>query len=196
MATATNTVCTGEILQTRYRRNFQLGEAEYFKVLGMKTAELFALSCDLGACLADATQEERAILRDYGINLGIAYQIYDDCLDLFGTEAGVGKTLGTDLAKGKLTLPVLRLLQRAKPAERLHLEQMITKWETKHLPVVLEYLFRYETLTESIEMIHNYLDRARESAGKLSNTSGAKCLTGLAQFLANQTDKLELCAKS
>jgi octaprenyl-diphosphate synthase len=196
VAMSTNTVCTGEILQTRQRRNFQLTEPEYFKVLEMKTAELFALSCDLGACLANGSAEERALLHEYGTNLGIAYQIYDDCLDLFGTEAATGKSLGTDLAKGKLTLPVLRCLKRATSAERKHLEEILMKWETKSLPTVLEYLSKYDTLTESIEMIHSYLSKSMGSVSRLSNGGEAKCLVGLAQYLAHQTDKLGFCAKS
>jgi len=84
---ASNTVCSGEILQTRQRRNFQFTQTEYFRVLEMKTAELFALSCDLGACLGGASPAQRAVLRQFGIALGTAYQLYDDCLDLFGSEA-------------------------------------------------------------------------------------------------------------
>src|SRR3954468_350006 len=121
VAMATNTVCSGEILQTQQRRNFQFSQVEYFKVLEMKTAELFALSCDLGACLSGAPAVQRTALREFGLALGTAYQIYDDCVDLFGSEAVVGKSLGTDLAKGKLTLPLLLLWQRADAGEKARL---------------------------------------------------------------------------
>ena len=75
----------------------------------MKTGELFTLACDLAAFLGGATAEQRAALRDFGTAFGTAYQVYDDCVDLFGSEAAAGKSLGTDLAKGKLTVPVLAL---------------------------------------------------------------------------------------
>src|SRR5579871_1660692 len=91
VAAATNTVCTGEIRQTQQRRNLELNRAEYFSILQMKTAELFALSCELGAALSGGSASDRAALRRYGLALGTAYQIYDDCLDLFGSEAAVGK---------------------------------------------------------------------------------------------------------
>ena len=85
----------------------------------MKTAALFALACELGACLTNeddkATQK---ILREYGELLGTAFQIYDDCLDVFGTEDKAGKSLGTDLATGKATLPMLLALERANEIER------------------------------------------------------------------------------
>src|SRR2546425_7515932 len=94
VAAATNTVCSGEILQTQRRKKFELSRAEYFKVLSMKTGELFALSCDLGAFLSGAHPGQRASLRQYGLALGTAYQVYDDCLDLFGSEETAGKSLG------------------------------------------------------------------------------------------------------
>jgi octaprenyl-diphosphate synthase len=120
VASATNTVCAGEILQTQLRKNFELSRAEYFKVVSMKTGELFALSCDLGAFLSGSPDRHRTALRKYGMDIGTAYQVYDDCLDLFGTEADAGKSLGTDLAKGKLTLPMLYLLERSWIGSRLH----------------------------------------------------------------------------
>jgi len=84
VAMATNTVCSGEILQTQHRRNFQLSRSEYFRVIEMKTAELFALSCELSACLCGASPAQRTALRQFGLAFGTAYQVYDDCVDLFG----------------------------------------------------------------------------------------------------------------
>ncbi len=190
VAMATNTVCAGEILQTRHRRNFELTQAEYFKVLEMKTAELFALSCDLGACLAGATAPQREALREFGIVLGTAYQVYDDCLDLFGTEAAVGKSLGTDLAKGKLTLPVLRFWQRAGAAEKARLQGWIEEWQPHHLAPVMELLSKHEALTESIEIIHQYLARARQILKALPESANGSGLAALTDYLARQTDAL------
>src|SRR6266571_4031469 len=124
VATATNTVCAGEILQTKHRRDFKFTRQDYFKVLEMKTAELFALSCELSACLSGTPLETRQVLRQFGLSFGTAYQLYDDCVDLFGSEAAAGKSLGTDLAKGKLTLPVLLLWERADEAGRRRLQEL------------------------------------------------------------------------
>src|SRR5437763_6016690 len=87
VAMATNTVCAGEILQTQHRRDFEFTREKYFKVLEMKTAELFALSCELGGCLSGTTPEQRTALRQFGLAFGTAYQVHDDCIDLFGSEA-------------------------------------------------------------------------------------------------------------
>ena len=116
---ATKMVCSGEIRQTLQRGNFQLRREEYFELVGMKTAALFALACELGACLANENDKStQGSLREYGKLLGIAFQIYDDCLDVFGTEDVAGKSLGTDFATGKATLPMLLALERASEIER------------------------------------------------------------------------------
>src|SRR5262249_39302112 len=85
VAMAVNTVCTGEILQTQHRRNFTASRKDYFRVIEMKTAELFGLSCDLAAFLSGATAKQRSALREFGMAFGTAYQVYDDCVDLFGS---------------------------------------------------------------------------------------------------------------
>ena len=116
---ASKVVCTGEIRQTLQRGNFQLTRAEYLELVNMKTAALFSLACELGGRLAEGTEDSAAVgLREYGEQLGTAYQIYDDCVDVFGTEAQAGKSLGTDLATGKATLPVLLALEQADEVER------------------------------------------------------------------------------
>lgn len=117
IADAARDVCQGEILQTRRQFDLSLTEEEYRRLIGMKTGALFAVAAELGAELAGAPRGVVAAFRGYGERLGLAYQIYDDCLDLVGTEQGTGKTLGTDLEKGKFTLPVLLRLSGAKGAE-------------------------------------------------------------------------------
>src|SRR5450432_3956171 len=187
VASATNTVCTGEILQTQHRRNFELSRREYFRVIEMKTAELFTLSCDLAALLSDAKTEQRAALRQFGAAFGTAYQVYDDCVDLFGSETAAGKSLGTDLAKGKLTWPVLLAWERAGAADRAHLESLIQRWQPENLSAVNKLLARYETFEPSRNVIGKYLELARRALKSLPESGGRAGLFGLADFLAQQT---------
>ena len=167
--------------------------ADYFKAIEMKTAELFALSCDLGAGLSGASALQRLALRQYGSLLGTAYQVYDDCVDLFGTEAAAGKSLGTDLAKGKLTLPLLLAWERASAADRRKLEKLVETWQTASMPRVSELLTKYETLGPSLEIIEQYLDRARETLRTLPESSGRAGLSGLTEYLTRQTTALGDC---
>ena len=117
IADAANEVCTGEILQTQRRFDLNLPVPEYLRVIAMKTGALFRVSTELAAHLNGQTPATVEAFRVYGDCVGIAYQIYDDCLDLFGSEDGSGKTLGTDLKKGKLTLPILHMLQQMNETE-------------------------------------------------------------------------------
>jgi octaprenyl-diphosphate synthase len=194
VATATNTVCSGEILQTQRRRDFKFSGKEYFRVLEMKTAELFALSCELAAYLSEAPVVQRAALRQFGLAFGTAYQVYDDCVDLFGSEMVAGKSLGTDLAKGKLTLPVLLLWERANPVDRMRLEELIRDWQSSAVLQVGVLLAKYDTLAPSLEVIGQYLDKARKVLRALPESPGRASLFGLTEYLARQTSELGVCA--
>lgn len=112
-----STLCEGEILQNRNRRRFDLDEATYYDIIQAKTAELYEAGCELGAHLAGANDDTVRAFAKMGRELGIAFQIVDDCLDLAGDEGEVGKSLGTDLSSGKMTMPLIALreaLERAK----------------------------------------------------------------------------------
>lgn len=190
VSAATNTVCSGEILQTQCRRNFELSRAEYFKLLQMKTGELFALSCDLGAYLSGAGAVQRSALRQYGLAVGTAYQVYDDCLDLFGSEAAAGKSLGTDVAKGKLTLPLLLALERSSASKRASIEALVRDWEPRRFSTLLGIVREHGGLKDSQDAVHQYLRGAREKLDGLPDTQSRAGLIGLADYLAQQTDAL------
>jgi octaprenyl-diphosphate synthase len=194
VAMATNTVCSGEIVQTQHRRDFAFSRREYFRVLEMKTGELFALSSELAAHLSGASQAHRAALRQFGMAFGTAYQVYDDCVDLFGSETAAGKSLGTDLAKGKLTLPVLLLWERANVADRVRLQNLIENWQPGALAQIAKLLAKHDTLTLSLQSIHRYLDRARQMLEVMPESRGRAGLLGLTDYLARQTDSLAVCA--
>ena len=187
VAAATDTVCAGEILQTQHRWKFAVSRRDYFRVIEMKTAELFTLSCDLAAFLSCASAEQRAALRQFGSAFGSAYQVYDDCVDLFGSEAEAGKSLGTDLANGKLTWPVLLAWERASAADRAELEELTQNWQPAALPRVNELLAKYETLGPTLEVIQCYLEQGRQALRVLPESGGRAGLLGLADYLAQQT---------
>lgn len=119
-------VCAGEIVQTMRRGSTRVTLADYQRIVDLKTAELFRVSCFLGARLAGFEPRYVEAASHFGRHLGIAYQIYDDLVDFFGDETHIGKTLGTDLASGKLTLPLLALLDRLPADERATLTAEVT----------------------------------------------------------------------
>lgn len=155
---ASREVCEGEIVQTQRRWDLTLTKADYFRIIEMKTGALFAAATGIAAALSGADAETEAKLFDYGLKLGTAYQIYDDCLDLVGSEEAVGKTLRTDLEKGKLTLPILNLLESASESQRAKLSKRIIEQQALDLPVLVG-IAEYEGAIESA------VDTAREMLG-------------------------------
>ncbi|MBX3462513.1 MAG: polyprenyl synthetase family protein [Planctomycetes bacterium] len=147
LAETVRVICQGEITQVLHRFDLAWTEARYFQVIAEKTASLYAAACRLGGhyaigqgSLPHGGGPERAgghevrlrALEEYGLELGIAFQIVDDCLDLDGDERVVGKSLGTDLSKGKITLPLLYLLQRG-PGEAERLRAVLGRSEAEAL---------------------------------------------------------------
>jgi octaprenyl-diphosphate synthase len=184
---ATKAVCSGEILQTLRKGRIDQPLDEYFRVIRLKTAELFALACELGALLASAPSPTRTALKRFGITFGTAYQVFDDCLDVFGSEEAAGKTLGTDLANGKVTLPLLIAYREASPADRTILEQLLGHPSQGHPGSIREVLARYSAADRSRETVESMLEKARES---LRNLHGTAPLLALTRFLGNQVTRL------
>jgi len=192
VAKATNTVCSGEILQTHQRHKYDLTRPEYLKALEMKTGELFALSCELGAALGGGTTAERNALRTFGLALGTAYQIYDDCLDLFGVEEVAGKSLGTDLGTGKLTLPILIVLEKAPRLDREMLQSFVESLEAKNLGKIFELLEKHDALSDTQRVISSYIKQAQQVLGELKPSQGVEALGALGNYLAQQARSLSV----
>ncbi len=126
VAHATNTVCEGELLQLANRHNLDLDEQTYFQIITRKTASLCGACCRIAAELDGCEEPVAQAMYGYGQTLGIAFQVVDDVLDLTGDQATVGKTLGQDLAKGKLTLPLIHALAALDDGGRQELRRLLS----------------------------------------------------------------------
>lgn len=186
---AAREVCQGEIIQTQRRFDLTFTKAEYFRVIEMKTGALFAAATGLSANLSGLDADAEARLYSYGMKLGTAYQIYDDCLDLVGSEEVVGKTLRTDLLKGKLTLPILNLLETASEAQRMKLNKRILDQEPLDLPILLG-IAEYEGAIESaVDTAMNLLAECREDLAPLGQSIHSDALAQITWFLAGLLEK-------
>jgi len=134
IAATTNTVCEGELLQLANRNNWQLDEQTYFEIIRRKTASLCGACCSIAARLSGASNQMVDQLESYGELLGIAFQIVDDVLDLIGDPKKVGKTLGRDLEKGKLTLPLIHYLETADGEARTYLLSLLDSISDRNQP--------------------------------------------------------------
>jgi len=187
---ATNQVCTGEILQTQRRFDLALSVDDYLRIIGLKTGALFAVSCALGALLNGAAPDRVQALYDYGNNLGIAYQIYDDCVDILGQERQTGKSLGTDMKTGKLTLPLLLALQHAAPADRQEWGAIMLRAGDAERARLVEWITGNGAMTGSLERIDEHLAQARQNLKAIPANACSRTLATLTEYLAARSRSL------
>jgi octaprenyl-diphosphate synthase len=180
---ASREVCEGEIVQTQRRFDLGLTKADYFRIIEMKTGALFAAATGIAAALSEADQATEQRLYDFGMRLGTVYQIYDDCLDIVGSEDHVGKTLRTDLEKGKLTLPILNLLESASESQRTKLNKRIIEQEPLDLSVLVG-IAEYEGAIESaIDTANGMLEQCRQDLDGLPDNESVAALHQITRFL-------------
>lgn len=183
IARAANEVCTGEILQTQRRFDMGLSVPDYFRIIRMKTAALFSAATELSAWINGAAEKVQEGLRLYGELLGTAYQVYDDCLDLCGEEKQAGKTLGTDLEKGKLTLPVLYLMEDATEAQRGQLNKLILRQEPIDLSVLAGIANYAGAICRAVATARGMLTQARAALVVLPDNEYTAALIGVTRYL-------------
>ena len=190
IADAAADVCSGEILQTQRRFDLNLPLSEYYRMVQMKTGALFAVSCELGAFLSNAAPSVISALKNYGNKIGIAYQVLDDCIDLVGDEEMIGKTLGTDIACGKFTLPVLLLLQNSSPKERDELHEMLLAEEGVSPSTLLELVTSKGALPAAVQAARTLVNEADAELEKVQKNRHAAALHSMTEYLHGVLDSL------
>jgi len=183
---AARTMCEGELRQVASRGNYDLTEDEYFSIIADKTAALTACCCKLGAHFAGAEAAVCDALTGYGRELGIAFQIADDVLDLVGDEAQVGKSLGTDLLKQKLTLPMIRLFAEAGPADRAAMVAALERTPGDHREALRPWLERSDAVAYARQKAASFVARACATLDAVPPSAARDALAGLAGFAARR----------
>lgn len=176
---STNRVCEGEMRQTLSEGDLDLSEEDYFAIIDAKTAELCACCCELGARYAGATPDTSSALASYGRNLGIAFQIADDLLDLAGKEETTGKSLGRDLAKRKLTLPLIHARDTLVDGPR---RAFLASVEAGDTTAVAQQLDEVGSLAYAQQKACDYAHLAASQLGHLPASPARDVLEQLAQF--------------
>ena len=190
IARTASEVCSGEMIQTQRTFDLQLSVDDYFRIIEMKTGSLFGTAGELGATISGADPETIKSLKTFGGKIGTAYQIYDDCLDIAGTEAETGKTLGTDLRKGKLTLPVLLLLQSASEFERERCCSLVLDGKLDEMTAVLRSASANGAVSASIETATDLIRDAQVDLEKLKVNCYTDSLFALADALRDLLGQL------
>lgn len=179
---AARAVCEGELRQVLGRDWLDIDEDVYLDVIRGKTGELTRVSCQLGAMLSGADEATVEAFGRYGNDLGIAFQIADDVLDLWGDDLEVGKTLGTDLEQGKITLPLIRLLCNADPSVASQALDALRAEPHERLTRILPLLQRSDAAEYTREVANRFRRSAIDAISSLQPTPAQRSLMTIADF--------------
>jgi octaprenyl-diphosphate synthase len=179
----TNEVCEGELLQIDNRNNLDLDEETYLSIISRKTASLTAACCLLGAKLAGADERTVRHADRFGRALGIAFQIQDDILDIVGDVQDVGKTLGIDIEKVKLTLPVIHFLRTAPREHRALLRSLLSSREADKVERIRNLILPSPSIAYARAHAQRYVDEARAALGVLRGGEPRQALDTMAEFV-------------
>jgi len=179
-------MCEGELRQIASRGDFDLSEEAYLDIIADKTAALTACCCTLGSHYAGADGPTCDALARYGRNLGIAFQIVDDLLDLLGDERMVGKSLGTDLVKQKPTLPLIRLLATADGRERAEVIEIFSHSGNHHAEALRPWLDRFDAAAYARNTAVSFARQARDSLHLLPQSDACRSLADLTEFVVSR----------
>ncbi|MFZ5452570.1 MAG: polyprenyl synthetase family protein [Thermodesulfobacteriota bacterium] len=161
LAQTTTLMAEGEILQLLHAGNLQLTEAGYFEVTNRKTAILMSAACQIGAILGDSAPHLEEALAQFGLNLGVTFQVVDDILDFTGNEQEMGKPIGNDLKEGRITLPVIHALAHAEIRDRERLQEMARNLKPEMVPELRRLLEKYGSLDHARSQARDYTLKAQ-----------------------------------
>ncbi len=165
LAKASRVIAEGEVLQLTRAHELNLGQDTYLEIISAKTAELFAAAAEAGAISAGATHARRHALRDYGMNLGIAFQLTDDALDYDGAAEALGKNPGDDFREGKATLPLLLAIERTGAPEIKFWERTVGRRDQTELDFrrAQDLVSRTGALAATLDLAADYAEAAKTS---------------------------------
>lgn len=184
---ASRSVCEGELRQNLNCGNLLLDEETYLELIHGKTAELTRVSCHLGARFSGASDRIVRSLARYGESIGIAFQIADDYLDIWGSDSRVGKTLGSDILQGKATLPLIRLLAQSDSARRSEILEIMKGDVSQRLERLLPMLEASDARGYTFERAQFFVNRGVDSLADLPDSTARESLKKLAQFAVHRT---------
>lgn len=185
VARATTEVAKGEILEILKTGDLNLNEADYFNIIGSKTAALFSAACEIGAVLGRKGKGIRGLLRKFGENIGLAFQLTDDALDYLSTDKSLGKKIGTDLKEKKVTLPLIQAIKKASDKERTIVKEIFAKnrINTRDFLEVKDLIEKKGGFHYTYELARNFVKEAKECLKDLTPSPYKNSLLTLADSI-------------
>jgi len=188
LAKASSVIAEGEVLQLTRAHDLNLDQHTYLEIIRAKTAELFAASAEAGAVSAGASEPRIAALREYGLNLGLAFQLADDALDYSGVAETLGKNAGDDFREGKATLPLLLAIARSGPREAEFWERAIGRLEQTEADFrrARELIVGAGALQATLDLAADYAETAKAALGVFPVSDWRLALEALADFAVSR----------
>jgi octaprenyl-diphosphate synthase len=184
LSKAAATIAEGEVLQLVTQNDLSTTEARYLEVIQGKTAALFAAACQIGAVVADRPEREEAALFEYGMKLGIAFQLVDDALDYVADQATLGKTIGDDFREGKITLPVLVAFLAGDDMEKQFWQRTIEALDQSDadLDHAMQLIAGHGAIQVTLESAQRFVQEAKAALMVFPDTPIRRALAGVADF--------------
>ncbi len=186
LSTATNRIAEGEVLQLLNCNDPDTDEARYREVVLRKTATLFEAGARLGAVIAGACEREEEAMAEYGLRLGMAFQMIDDALDYGSSQADIGKNIGDDLAEGKPTLPLIRAMTVADEPTRAMLREVIEQGGADRVEEVRRAIESTDAIAYTARLAKEEAERARQAIADLPASNYLTALMALADFAVDR----------
>ncbi|WP_338150965.1 polyprenyl synthetase family protein [Neoroseomonas soli] len=185
LSSASVTIAEGEVLQLMTQNDTTTTEDQYLKVIEGKTAALFAAATEVGAVVAEQPAAAQAAMRDFGMALGVAFQLVDDALDYSADQQALGKTVGDDFREGKITLPVLFAFARGDEAERSFWRRTLEEREQKDsdLPEALALMRKHGAFADTIARARIYGDQALAALAAFPDNAEKRALAAVVDFV-------------
>ncbi len=164
LSKAASIIAEGEVRQISSIANLELNLEDYLQIISSKTAELFAASCEVGAVIAKTDSNLQLAMYNFGLNLGIAFQIIDDLLDYTASQLSLGKSIGDDFREGKVTLPIIIACKHSDDQEKLFWNRVICKAEQNEgdFDKALSIFSKYDVFKKCLSLVDDYTDKAKE----------------------------------
>lgn len=189
MSQTVSVMCEGELVQLLRRYDVELSEEEYIDIIERKTASLCASSCRLGSIFAGANRSISEALGNFGLRVGTAFQIVDDCLDIVGSESRMGKSLYTDSKSGKLTLPLIRLVNILPENKRESTCKLIFQSAlTNNKGAIVELLSEHKALEYALEAAKQTIEKGKEALSLIPDSAYKTALMGLADYVVSREE--------
>jgi len=189
LSSTSSTIAQGEVLQLEHKGEIDLLEEDYFNIINMKTAALFAAATRVGGCITNKSKKEKDALESYGKNLGLAFQIADDALDYYSTQKIFGKEIGKDFFEGKTTMPLVIIFQKANNEERHFLKEVFNKEKRNEddFSETLALINKYKAVTESLKRAEYFVNISYGALEIFEDSSEKKILQDLTSFSLNRS---------